>query len=62
MVPSDVLCGISAIQPAIFSKHKKRIVGGVEAVANSWPWHVSLQKSGGSMNQYSNAESVITLQ
>ena len=34
---------------------EKRIIGGVEAVANVWPWQVSLQRNGESLNPNSNA-------
>ena len=51
-VLSDKNCGISAIPPVIFSK--KRIVEGVEAVPNSWPWQVSLQSLGESLTVNSN--------
>ena len=37
------ICGIAEIQPVIMSK--KRIIEEVEAVANAWPWQVSLQKN-----------------
>ena len=39
------LCGVA---PILISK--KRIVGGVEALAHSWPWQVSLQKDGKSLS------------
>ena len=32
----DVTCGTPAVQPSV---SQARIVGGVEAVPNSWPWH-----------------------
>ena len=40
---SDIVCGQSAIPPVVISEKRKRIVGGIEAVANAWPWTVSLQ-------------------
>ena len=44
---SENICGNAAIQPVLISK---RIVGGVEAVPNAWPWHISQQKFGESLN------------
>ena len=32
----NVTCGTPAVQPSV---SQARIVGGVEAVPNSWPWH-----------------------
>jgi len=32
-------CGIPAIEPNIYF----RIIGGVEAEPNSWPWHIKLK-------------------
>ena len=43
---------MSEIPPVLISK--KRIVGGVGVLANSWPWQVSLQKNGKSLNQSIN--------
>ncbi|KAK3091949.1 hypothetical protein FSP39_023932 [Pinctada imbricata] len=38
--PNSASCGIPAIKPTISNK---KIVGGREAIPNSWPWQVSLQ-------------------
>jgi secreted trypsin-like serine protease len=37
------MCGIQRFKPVLSNT---RIVGGREAVPNSWPWQVSLQLSG----------------
>ena len=42
----DNICGKSAIAPVLIPERRKRIVGGMEAVANSWPWHAAIQRSG----------------
>ena len=44
---SDIVCGQSAIPPVVISEKRKRIVGGMEVVANAWPWTVSLQSRNG---------------
>ena len=49
---SENICGNAAIQPVLISK---RIVGGVEAVPNAWPWHISQQNFGESLNPNYNA-------
>ena len=36
-------------------ENKKRIVAGMEVVANAWPWQVSLQVSGESLKQNTSA-------
>ena len=46
---SDSICGKSAIPPVAIFENKKRIVGGMEVVANAWPWQVSLQLCGESL-------------
>ena len=46
------ICGIPRIQPVVMSK--KRIVGGVEVVANAWLWQVSLQKDSKQLHGKSN--------
>jgi len=33
-------CGIPGVEPNIYM----RIVGGVEAEPNSWPWHVKIKR------------------
>uniref|UniRef100_A0A8C5N1I5 Ovochymase-2 n=1 Tax=Leptobrachium leishanense TaxID=445787 RepID=A0A8C5N1I5_9ANUR len=39
----DAVCGISPIRPRfLFSK----LLGGEEAITNSWPWHASVQFAG----------------
>ena len=43
---SKNICGISSISPVLFSKNRKRIVGGMEVVPHSWPWQVSFQAPG----------------
>ena len=52
---SDSICGKSAIPSVAIFENKKRIVGGMEVVANAWPWHVSLQISGESLKQNTSA-------
>ena len=39
---SDNVCGKSAIPPVLNSKNRKRIIGGMEVVANAWPWQAYL--------------------
>ena len=46
----DNICGKSVIPPILISERSKRIVGGLEAVANSWPWHAAIQRSGEFLN------------
>ena len=50
---AERMCGLAVIPPILISKN--RIVGGVEVVANSWPWQVSLQRNSKSINQNTNA-------
>ena len=45
----DNICGKAAIPPAVISKNRKRIVGGMEVVENAWPWQASIQFNGESM-------------
>ena len=48
---SENICGNAAFPPVLISK---RIVGGVEAVVNAWPWQVSHQRNGESSNPNCN--------
>ena len=43
-VPVNTSCGVQKIQPSINGKTLNRIVNGKTAVANSWPWAVSLRQ------------------
>ena len=52
------ICGNAAVPPVLISK---RIVGGVEAVVNAWPWQVSLQRFGKSLNQNYNTIIIVQL-
>ena len=47
---ADNICGKAAIPPVVITENKKRIVGGMEVVANAWPWQVSIQPSGELLN------------
>ncbi|CAF1392686.1 unnamed protein product, partial [Didymodactylos carnosus] len=42
VTPTRASCGKQSFQP-----FQQRIVGGIEAAPNSWPWIVSLQQNGG---------------
>ena len=57
---SDNICGKSAIPPVTIFENKKRIVGGMEVVANSWPWQVSLLQAGESLKQNTSATLLLT--
>ena len=57
---SDSICGKSAIPPVTIFENKKRIVGGMEVVANAWPWQVSIQKAGESLKQNTSATLLLT--
>ena len=37
-------CGVSQIAPTIPAYYNSRIMGGQDAVANSWPWIVSIRR------------------
>ena len=55
---SENICGNAAVPPVLISK---RIVGGVEAMVNAWPWQVSLKRFGESLNQNYNTIIIVQL-
>ncbi|RNA08328.1 chymotrypsinogen 2-like [Brachionus plicatilis] len=55
-------CGVPAIRPSIKIKHLNRIISGVSANANSWPWVVSIRFDNGTHKNHICGGSLIRAQ